>query len=82
MCSLRVILIFLSATVAGFFLIRPGAQRRPIRRRRRRWQGHSQAPSASPFQGWISSENRILDYGGHGKWAVPLAHPCCTTSKI
>jgi hypothetical protein len=32
--------------------------------------------------GWIGCENRVLDDGGHGKWAVPLAHPCCTTSKI
>ena len=32
--------------------------------------------------GWIGCENWILDYGGYGKWSVPLAHPCRTTCKI
>ena len=32
--------------------------------------------------GWIGCENWILDYGGYGKWSVPLARPCRTTCKI
>jgi hypothetical protein len=23
-----------------------------------------------------------VDYGGHSKWTVPLAHACCTPGKI
>jgi hypothetical protein len=27
--------------------------------------------------GWIGRESRVLDDGGHGERAVPLAHPRC-----
>ncbi|CAD6258705.1 unnamed protein product [Miscanthus lutarioriparius] len=87
MCPLRVILIFLSATVAGFFLLRglnadPADQFDADADADADGEGSPQGTRAPSFQGWISSENWILDYGGHGKWEVPLVHPCCTTAKF